>query len=449
VAIIGGCILQAALAPEASHRISIAMIPFGTWHYMFSLYNQCRGNVMQIISLSSYADMRYKICSAAFRHCVSILSVLYVLSSAVEIVSAAPTYTVTKVNMMPGYISGSGHIANGFDINNSGQVVGSAGPQNDYGYARAFLWSGGSMKDIGALPGFNRSGAHAINSIGQIVGNCANSSNTDRGFLYSGGVMQDLGTLNAPYNYGVTARGINDLGQIVGHATTSAGSYHAFFWDDGTMTDIGTLGGTSTEAFAINNCGQVAGESRTSSGFYHAIRWSSSGMTDLGTLQGDIGSSAYDINASGQTVGSSRTSTGYYSAGHAVLWNSDGSIRDLGLLPGFTYFSIAYGINASGQVVGVSRSSSYTEHAFIYSDGKMADLNDLIDSSSGWTLDFANAINDSGQIACHGTLGDQHSLFVLTPIPEPASLWLIGIAAASLIGCALRRRIRTIVALQF
>ena len=38
-------------------------------------------------------------------------------------------------------------------------------------------------------------------------------------------------------------------------------------------------------------------------------------------------------------------------------------------------------------------------HAFLYTDGKMFDLNSLVDASVGWTLLGGTAINDSGQIA--------------------------------------------------
>jgi probable HAF family extracellular repeat protein len=151
-----------------------------------------------------------------FRRCAMVPGVLCLLLSAGGVVSAGPTYTVTKINMLPGYTPGYDGFANNYDINNSGQVVGYACKN---GNGRAFLWFGGSMMDIGTLPGFGRSAASAINSIGQIAGTCFNAASTDRAFLYSDGSMHDLGTLGDPYNYGVCARGINNHGQIVGYGT--------------------------------------------------------------------------------------------------------------------------------------------------------------------------------------------------------------------------------------
>ena len=71
-------------------------------------------------------------------------------------------------------------------------------------------------------------------------------------------------------------------------------------------------------------------------------------VTDLGTLPGGSGSEAWGINASGEVVGYASNSSGYQ---HAFLY-SNGTMKDLGTLPGLYSASCAYGINASGQVVG-------------------------------------------------------------------------------------------------
>lgn len=55
-----------------------------------------------------------------------------------------------------------------FGINDAGQVVGWA--LTTEGYTHAFLYSAGTMSDLGALSGGNLSEATAINAGGQIVG---------------------------------------------------------------------------------------------------------------------------------------------------------------------------------------------------------------------------------------------------------------------------------------
>ena len=66
---------------------------------------------------------------------------------------------------------------------------------------------------------------------------------TDHAFLYSNGTMADLGTL--PGGSVSAAHGINASGQVVGYADTSSGYAHAFLYSNGTMTDLGTLPGGS------------------------------------------------------------------------------------------------------------------------------------------------------------------------------------------------------------
>jgi probable HAF family extracellular repeat protein len=48
----------------------------------------------------------------------------------------------------------------------------------------------------------------------------------------------------------------------------------------------------------------------------------------------------------------------------------------------FGYISLATGINAKGQVVGYAENSSGSYHAFLYDNGMMADLNDLVAPAS-------------------------------------------------------------------
>ena len=52
----------------------------------------------------------------------------------------------------------------------------------------------------------------------------------------------------------------------------------------------------------------------------------------------------------------------------------------------------------------------------------MLNLNDLIDSSSGWQLYFAAGINAKGQIVGRGTLNGEEHGFLLTPKPTLTSL---------------------------
>jgi probable HAF family extracellular repeat protein len=188
--------------------------------------------------------------------------------------------------------------------------------------------------------------------------------------------VTDLGTLGGTES---KAYGVNDSGQVVGYAdTTGNAARHAFFYSGSTMTDLGTLGGSFSQALGINYSGQIVGVAGIAGNVSdHAFRYSGSTMTNMGTL-GGTDSSASCINTSGQIVGWSETTN-----------------------------------NAA-------------QHAFLYNGSTMKDLNTLIDSSSGWTLQYAQDINNTGQIAGAGLINGHSHAFLLTPVPEPSTCMLLG-----------------------
>src|SRR5256885_11002701 len=67
----------------------------------------------------------------------------------------------------------------------------------------------------------------------------------------------------------------------------------------------------------------------------------------------------------------------------------------------FFFFQAEDGIR-DYKVTGVQTCALPISHAFLYSGGRMLDLNNLIPTGSKWTLTSANAVNDKGQIVCHG-----------------------------------------------
>jgi probable HAF family extracellular repeat protein len=92
-------------------------------------------------------------------------------------------------------------------------------------------------------------------------------------------------------------------------------------------------------------------------------------------------------------------------------------MRDLGTLPGGAVAS-ALSINSRGDIVGESEVTPVESHAFLYRDGAMLDLNNVIDSTQDWTLQIAWDISDNGLIVGWGTHNGDARSFLLTPLIE-------------------------------
>jgi probable HAF family extracellular repeat protein len=338
------------------------------------------------------------------------------------------SYTITDIG---GYY--------GESINASGQVTGAYRTANQT--LHAILYSNGHVQDLGTLGGDDSFGQD-INDSGQITGRASTPSVPNgHAFLYSNGRMQDLDA-SGDQSFG---RGINAKGQVTGYSFTPDDSIHAFLYNNGRMQDLGTLGGTDSFGQDINASGQVTGSSSTigsTSDSEHAFLYSQGQMQDLGELgDGRDRSVGLALNDNGQVTGYSFTRG--YDNEHAFLY-SNGQMQDLGTLGGSLLGDIGLGydqsfgldINANGEVVGYSYTPSSEQHAFLYRDDQMFDLNTLIVANTGWTLTDATGINGSGQIIANGLNPDGESRAVLltpstTPVPLPAAFGLFGSALAA------------------
>lgn len=226
-------------------------------------------------------------------------------------------------------------------------------------------------------------------------------------YLWENGIITNIGECGGS-SY-VSA--INDAGQVVGWDISSA-----FVWKDGVTTPLSPLNSNSSfggsQALGINNKGQIVGYSTTST-TVNAVLWNNRSIKDLGILPGGNSSNVLGINRREQVVGWSNTINGMK---HAVLWEND-AIKDLGLLDGNA--TIATSINNLGTVVGYSIvTNEYKEipqHAFVWKNGIMRDLNRLLPANSGWELNTARAINNRGQIVGEGKFSGLSAAYILTP----------------------------------
>ena len=108
---------------------------------------------------------------------------------------------------------------------------------------------------------------------------------------------------------------------------------------------------------------------------FQAVKWGPDGaIQQLAPLNGDTVAFAFGINERGQAVGvsglCSNTSLPPNAPGgpHAVLWEKDGSVVNLGILPGGVENgnNVATSINDRGEVVGTALDVDGTVHAFLW-----------------------------------------------------------------------------------
>jgi probable HAF family extracellular repeat protein len=336
----------------------------------------------------------------------------------------APTvlqYTVADLGTLGGDGANGYPGSEAFAINNSGQIVGWSYTLNDANYA-AVIWTNATSAPL-ALATFNGEPGEAdgINDLGQIVGPTfpVGTSNVNGAlwpdFTRAPRKLDGVGGAQAYAGW------INRMGQAVGDAYDGGlgGAYHAVFWPSTSSAPVllAPLSGFNlSDAYVINNAGEIVGDSThtpdPNTGF-HATYWasSSSAAVDLGTL-GYLGTQALAINDPGQIVGHGFSATEY----QAVFWPNSTSAGITLATPGSAQ-SEAYGINANGQIVGWAGNNFDTSRAVIWPNSSSApiDLNTLIPPNSGWVLEWADAINDSGEIVGVGSINGHERAFALLP----------------------------------
>jgi probable HAF family extracellular repeat protein len=340
-----------------------------------------------------------------------------------------------------------GNSGDATDINELGQVTGWSNSPS--GSDHAFIWLpspayglSSGMHDLGTLTGY-RSRAESINDKGQVAGYASIAGDGDHAFLWlpepdyglSAG-MHDLGTIGQVGGESI-ASGINNNGQVVGRSSCPGiGGPHAFLWlprpkygKPAGMNDLGSFGYGHSWAWDIANNEAVVGSADTSNGSSQAFVWRplSSGLPiDIGSPYGSS-SSARSINEFGDIVG--------YIENRPAMWSHE--------VPHFLddRSGEASDINDNGQVVGLIHLGYYS-YASLWENNRYYDLQTRISIHSGWDLQHALAINNSGRIVGYGITqtGDRHP-FLLIPLPEPSTIGVFGLSLILLL-----RRLRKFIA---
>lgn len=271
----------------------------------------------------------------------------------------------------------------GFGINDQGLVVGAGTREREARTAdtgtrigvtrerRALLWEGPRARDLAAGE------ARDVNNRGVVVGH----PEVGPGFRWENGTATAL--TDPASDYPLHPRAINDRGDMVGLAQGSSSrmSRDAFLWSGGELRllNAGYTGGAQPAAFALNEQGEVAGVGGGLDGI--AFLWTAGQRRTLGTMNGTA-----EVGVLGQHKG--------------------------------YHVSIALGVNDRRQVVGtanVTDEGAKEMRAFLWEQGRLQNLNTLIQPDSGWVLEEARAINNRGEICGVGRLRGERRAFLLKP----------------------------------
>jgi probable HAF family extracellular repeat protein len=224
----------------------------------------------------------------------------------------------------------------------------------------------------------------------------------------------------------------NNSKQIAGRNIIAGGFENPILFENGKVIDLADLGGDGGTAQGINNKGQIVGQidkdgKLDETAINTAVIWNKDSkgvyqLSNLGTF-GAAQASLRDINDSGQIIGAK--SNGLSGADAAtnpfILRDKNGNgkyeaseLTDLGSLGGKT--GSVSGINDFGTVVGASQTTvlggadgkTLENHAFVWSEGKITDLNTLLTAPllyNGAKVVLTNAVsvNNFGDIAAIGT----------------------------------------------
>jgi uncharacterized membrane protein len=135
-------------------------------------------------------------------------------------------------------------------MNTNGDAVGWAEVTGNTN-RNAMLWKkDGTTTNLGRLPGFNHCTALGVNDSLTVVGECSAATDgiNPRAFSWSAGLMKDLGATDNGYS---SARAITNTGRIVGKSTILANRsvFRAVEWKSGVPVELTTTParpGTST-----------------------------------------------------------------------------------------------------------------------------------------------------------------------------------------------------------
>jgi uncharacterized membrane protein len=273
--------------------------------------------------------------------------------------------------------------------------------------------------------------ATGINSSGQVVGWVEDLFSSRRQAVsWQSGQLTILPAVPWLLPLDSEAMSINDAGLIAGNSwhfvSWPGGGFRlvsrAVCWPDLASYEVAPFYDELTSTVShINDASAIVGQNSTWDSQKLAFIWHGQSVQQL-----DLGlpeCSAAGINTSGAVVG-------WYRFGYdqAFVWTPEHSLT-LPRLPG-SLGSRARAINDPGLIIGeVEYPGSVTAPCLWLDPSEPpATLDNLLSSPPDWQLTGVADINNRGQLVGTGWYRGQSTSYIMTPVPEPSSLFVLGLA---------------------
>ncbi len=310
--------------------------------------------------------------------------------------------------------------------------------------------------------------AAALNNMGQVAGMNFLGSGVLVPFIFQDGRLSQPDELRKLNIFTIGA--INDHGDVGGSFFRDS-NFYPFVYHDGKLTDLSAgLGPGHGQVYSINQAGHAVGYSFAQQGGYRSIYYDGKrvevfenldlSFVDINdhdtivhsqgfyieqgefkflpALDGRHGINALRaINNAGQIVGGSLE---IGATGVAPFLYSHGVMTNLGSIGGHS--GAALDINDKGWIVGEADSPQGDLDAFLYRDGVMRNVEDLLVPRDLGHWDFSGAvkINERGQIlvSLNAAAPTDFRSALLTPVPEAQS-WALMLAGLGVLGAVAGR----------
>lgn len=282
-------------------------------------------------------------------------------------------------------------------------------------------------------PGSTGTAVVGINDLGQISGDYSGTG------AFTGSVGGSVTSFAYPDASATDLSGINNSGQVAGAAFQGSSSFGFILGPDGTPNPFSITNAVYTAANSINDSGIIVGQYTP-------------GSNPQGNTAGFVRQPNGSINPINYPGASNTGADGINDAGVVVgSYTMNGSAYGFVLSPNGSFTSarfnglstVLYGINASGTAVGWYIDSAGDPRGLIDSNGVLGTLD-----YPGSSFTRLYGVNDLGQLAgtavvpveINGNPTYEDIGFVATPVPLPASVWMM---ASALAGIGLMARGRT------